>query len=226
MPEEWGTMMEQKNTENMRALVTIASPVLVDVVKIICAGAGVEIRYEVDGAGTASQEWMDLLGLQSAEKKILISILPKEKADDMVQKLGASLPLKKPGTGIVFTLEAVKMMSYAQCMQKGILEGEAKCWLVSVVTRSGCSGMVMDAARTLGATGGTVIRGSQIRNQAIARAWGLHHPGEKEIVLILSEPSRALELMGAIEAQCGEEAEAKTFAQPADLAEGLEYYLH
>ncbi len=212
--------------QNMRALVTIAAPALVQIVKIICQEAGVEIRYEVDGEGTASQEWMDVLGLGSAEKKILISILTKEDADKMAEKLGKSLPLKKAGTGIVFTLPAERMLDFVQCQQENF--DRAECWLVSVVSKKGRNEEVMDAARTVGASGGTVVHGTQIRHRAVARAWGLHHPEETEIVLILCESKKVLRLMSAVEEQCGAGTEtgARTFAQPVDKVEGLHYYLH
>ena len=211
--------------ENMRALVTIAAPALVQIVKIICQEAGVEVRYEVSAEGTASQEWMNVLGLGSAEKKIVISFLKKEEADAMAEKLGRSLPLKKAGTGIVFTLPAERMLDFVQCQQEDFMRAES--WLVSVVAKKGHSEAVMDAARTVGASGGTVVHGSLIRHRAIARAWGLHHPEEKEIVLILSEAKKVLGLMRAVEEQCGGDSEtgAKTFAQPVDKVEGLHYYL-
>ena len=210
----------------MRALITIATPALVEIVKIICQEAGAEIRYEVSGEGTASQEWMDLLGLGSAEKKIVISFMTKDKADMMAEKLGKSLPLKKAGTGIVFTLPTEKMLSFAQCQQEDF--DRAESWLVSIVAKKGHNDAVMDAARTVGASGGTVVHGSRIRHHAIARAWGLHHPEETEIVLILCESSRVLQLMTAVEEQCGVDSEtgARAFAQPVDRVEGLHYYLH
>ncbi len=214
-----------ENRKEMRALITIATPALVEIVKIICQEAGVEVRYEVRGEGTASQEWMNVLGLGSAEKKIVISFLEKEKADAMAEKLGRSLPLKKAGTGIVFTLPAEKMLDFVQCQQEDFSSAES--WLVSVVAKKGHYEAVMDAARTVGATGGTVVHGSLIRHLAIARAWGLHHPEETEIVLILCESKKVQGLMRAVEEQCGGDSEtgAKTFAQPVDRVEGLHYYL-
>ena len=51
---------------DMRALVVIVTPVLAEVTRQIFKEAGAEVRYEIDGEGTASREWMDVLGLGSA----------------------------------------------------------------------------------------------------------------------------------------------------------------
>ena len=226
--------MEGKgNRKNMRGLVVILTPILVPVARQIFQESGVEIRYEVDGEGTASREWMDILGLNSAEKQILISVLTKEDADRMAEKLERSLPLKKAGNGLLFTLPAEKMHDFVQCQQDGIeLETdfgeEHSCYLVSVIANKGCSEPVMDAARTVGASGGTVIHGEKIRHHALVRAWNLRHSETKEIILILSEASRTMGLMKAVMEQCGEDpkVQARVYASPVDTACGLHYYLH
>ena len=226
-------MESNGNRKNMRGLVVILTPVLVQVARHIFQEAGVEIRYEVDGEGTASREWMDVLGLGSAEKRILISILTKEEADSMVEKLERSLPLKKAGNGIVFTLPAEKMHDFVQCQQDEIdleqdLKEEHECYLVSVIANKGCSQPVMDAARTVGASGGTVIHGDKVRHHALVRAWNLRHSETKEIILILSEASKTMGLMKAVMEHCGDDpkVQARAYASPVDTAYGLHYYLH
>jgi hypothetical protein len=218
---------------DMCGVVTIVTPVLAEVAKQIFKEAGAEVRYEVDGEGTASREWMDMLGLANADKKILVSILPNEEAHTMAEKLGRSLPLKKAGNGIVFTLPAEKMRSFKQYQQyeeeteQHILD-EAPGYLVSIIANKGCSEPVMEAARTVGATGGTVVHGEKVRHHALVRAWSLRHSETKEIILILSEASKTLGLMRAVTEQCGNDPQiqARAYASPVDLAFGLHYYLH
>lgn len=225
-------MENKRDSTDMRALVVILTPVLAVVAKQIFQEAGIEARYEVNGEGTASREWMDVLGLGSAEKKILVSVLPREDADAMADKLGRSLPLKKAGNGIVFTLPASKMNDYAQCVQAEKDLGKSLkdirgCYMITVIANKGCSEPVMDAARTVGATGGTVIHGEKVRHHALARAWNLHHPENKEIVMILSESAKTMDVMKAVEDYCGQDpqVQAKTFASPVEKVFGLNYYL-
>ena len=217
---------------NMRALVAIVTPVLAEVTRHIFKEANAEVRYEIDGEGTASREWMDILGLGSAAKKLLIGILPGAEADALAEKLSRSLPLKKAGNGIVFTVPAEKMKDFAQCQQKEEALGHAiaeerACYLVSIIANKGCSEQVMDAARTVGASGGTVIHGGDVRHHALVRAWGLRHSETKEIILILSESSKVMGLMRAVTEQCGsdEKVQAKAYASHVDRVYGLNYYL-
>ena len=217
---------------DMRALVVIVTPVLAEVTRQIFKDANAEVRYEIDGEGTASREWMDVLGLGSAAKKLLVGILPGAEADALAEKLNKSLPLRKAGNGIVFTVPAEKMKDFAQLQQKeGALENsiseEKVCYLVSIIANKGCSEDVMDAARTVGASGGTVIHGEDVRHHALVRAWGLRHSETKEIILILSEASKVMGLMKAVTEQCGEneKVQAKAFASQVDRVYGLNYYL-
>jgi len=217
---------------DMRALVVIVTPILAEVTRQIFKDANAEVRYEIDGEGTASREWMDVLGLGSAAKKLLVGILPGAEADALAEKLNRSLPLRKAGNGIVFTVPAEKMKDFAQLQQKeaaleNSISEEKICYLVSIIANKGCSEDVMDAARTVGASGGTVIHGEDVRHHALVRAWGLRHSETKEIILILSEASKVMGLMKAVTEQCGEneKVQAKAFASQVDRVYGLNYYL-
>lgn len=217
---------------DMRALVVIVTPVLAEVTRQIFKEANAEVRYEIDGEGTASREWMDVLGLGSAAKKLLVGILPDAEADALAEKLNKSLPLRKAGNGIVFTVPAEKMKDFAHLQQKetaleGSISEEKICYLVSIIANKGRSEDVMDAARTVGASGGTIIHGEDVRHHALVRAWGLRHSETKEIILILSEASKVMSLMKAVTEQCGgdEKVQAKAYASLVDRVYGLNYYL-
>ena len=211
---------------DLRSVVAIVTPVLAEIVKQIFKDNGTEVRYEIDGEGTASREWMDVLGLANAEKKILVGMMPKAEADAMSEKLGRSLPLKKAGNGIVFTLPAEKMKTSVGKLP-GVETGEVDFCLVVIIANKGTSEKVMDAARTVGASGGTVVHGEEVRKHALIKAWGLRHAETREIILILSQPDKAKVLMSAVMEQCGSDpqVQARTFVNKVEQAEGLHYYL-
>ena len=56
------------------------------------------------GRGTASSYWMDLLGLDSPEKDIVISFVPVEHAHGALANLVEKMDLHARGKGIVFTI--------------------------------------------------------------------------------------------------------------------------
>lgn len=213
----------------LRVLVSILTPVIAAVAENVFTESGEDILYNIEGEGTASKEWMQLLRLNSSEKKILISVLPKERASEMAQKLGRCLPLKKAGTGIVFTMPLDGMHDYSQTQQDDAVHQPEKMEfsMVAAIADRGHSEEIMDAARTVGASGGTIVRASKITSGKLLSLWGLTEDGEKEIILILSEAVKKAGLMEAIESQCGNtDAQAKTFACPVDRVEGLDYYLN
>ena len=215
--------------KDLRVMVTIVTPVIAAVAAHVFAECEVPILYDIEGEGTASKEWMQLLRLGSSEKKILISVLPKEQAYEMSEKLGRCLPLKKAGTGIVFTMPLDGMHDYSQTQKDdaGHQPEKMEYSMVAAIAKKGSSEEVMDAARTVGASGGTVVHASKITSEKILNLWGLSEEGDREIILILSTAEKKSGLMAAIEARCWKtEAQARTFASPVDRVEGLDYYLN
>ena len=100
---------------------------------------------------------------------------------------------------------------------------DTKYALIVATVNIGYSGDVMDAAREAGASGGTVIHSRWIGNQEAAVSWGLSMQEEKEIVLILSDTDKKVEIMSAISEKCGMRSEAKgiVLSLPIDAVMGL-----
>ena len=86
---------------------------------------------------------------------------------------------------------------------------EAKHSLIAAVVRRGFSGDVMDAARSAGARGGTVIHSRGVGNDEIAGLWGMNAQDETEIVLIIADAEDKVNLMRAVSEKCGVNSDAK-----------------
>ena len=85
-----------------RMLLLIATPKLVDKAAGMFKEGNVPTEYIFHGQGTATSEIMDMLGLDGVDKNILMGMLPKPFADEMLKKLRKSLHLGMPNTGIAF----------------------------------------------------------------------------------------------------------------------------
>ena len=81
----------------------------------------------------------------------------------------------------------------------------------------------MEAAREAGAGGGTVLHSRHIGNEAINEFWGFSVQEEKEIVLILSDVDKKVEIMKKISESCGMNSEAQgiVMSLPIDSVIGV-----
>ena len=75
--------------------------------------------------------------------------------------------------------------------------------LIVAIVNAGFSQAVMDAARKVGATGGTVLRGHGTANPEAESFFGIHIEPEKEIVLIVSKSATKDLILRGIYQECG-----------------------
>ena len=95
--------------------------------------------------------------------------------------------------------------------------------LIVAITAKGNTDTVMDAARSAGARGGTVINARGTAPGAKAKFFGLSISNEKEIVYILTLKSDKDKIMHAIMEKAGMHTDAQTvlFSLPVDSMVGL-----
>lgn len=99
---------------------------------------------------------------------------------------------------------------------------EVKHTVVVAVVNRGFSEDVMNAARTAGAHGGTVLHSRSIGSEE-AGAWGLSVQEEKDIVLILAKAEAKVEIMRNITETCGVNSKAQgvVVSLPVDSVMGI-----
>ena len=179
---------------------------------------------------------MDMLGLGSTDKCILVSVMLKPFADSILRKLHDELHLSTANSGIAFTVSLtgansllLKMIKQTQDpivnnLRKEIsYMSESRHSLIAAVVKRGFSVDVMDAARSAGARGGTVIHSRGVGNDEIAGLWGINTQDETDIVLIIANADDKVSLMCAISEKCGVNSEAKglIMSLPLDSVTGF-----
>jgi len=138
----------------------------------------------------------------------LLSIISKE------------MQLKNPGKGIAFTMpisgisssisqlltqeERVKMESEVRKM-----ENHAKYALVLAIINRGYTDLVMAAAKSAGATGGTMIDARGLGYEEAEKFLGVSIQSEKSIVAILCDSEEKHNIMQAINQSAGLRTEAR-----------------
>lgn len=196
------------------------------------AQRGIGYQLRCTGQGTASSEMMDILGLGTTEKDIVVSMGVADAIEDVVRDLSDNLSSSRfKGIMMLFSPEAVsRLLAVLLTMQKPEItdrkdsvpmKNEHQHSLILIAVNQGYTDQVMQTARRAGATGGTVIRarlagGADSENQF----HGITLQEEKEIVAILAADSIRDQLMNDVNTACGirTEAQGTICAIPVDKA--------
>lgn len=220
-----------------RMLFLIAVPKLANKAVDLYKKRKIPVQYIFHAQGTASSEIMNTLGLSGEDKNILFCTLPKPFADHMLIQLQKKLHLGIPNSGIAFTVPILgcsgrmfQLMEHLPTEEKQTVLGryesemiENEYAMIMAIVNQGFSEEVMDAARPMGASGGTVFHSRRIGNEEAMKFWGIRIQEEREIILILAQKQNKLPIMQAICQQCGMQSEAHgiVFSLPVDGIIGL-----
>lgn len=191
------------------------------------------VMYLTLGAGTASNEVLDYLGLDSAEKAVSFSVLEENSWINIKKQLEKKLKIDAPGGGIAFTIplssvgvkKTLQFLLESQDYQK---EEESALKnttheLIIVIAEQGYTNMIMDAARAAGAYGGTVIHAKGTGMEAAEKFMGVSLAAEKEMVFIVTKTEQKNAIMQAIMKNAGLDSKAKSivFSLPVTDTAGL-----
>lgn len=185
------------------------------------------------GFGTAANEIMDYLGLESNEKAVAFSVLEDGTWNKIKRQLEKKLKIDAPGGGIAFTIplssvggkKALQFLLESHDYKK---EEESTMKntiheLIVVIAEQGYTEMIMDAARGAGAYGGTVIHAKGTGMQAADKFMGVSLAAEKEIIYIVTKTEQKNSIMQAIMEKAGLDSKAKAivFSLPVTDTAGL-----
>jgi hypothetical protein len=218
-------------------LLLIATPKLVGKALGMFKEENIPIQYVFHAQGTATSEVMDMLGLDGVDKNVLMSMMSKEWADEMRKKLRKKLHLGMPNTGIAFTLVMSGGSGHIVQIMEGMEPEERKSAernetdmteneysMIMAIVNQGFSEEVMNAARPMGASGGTVFHSRRVGTKEAMKFWKISVQEEREVVLILAQKEDKLEIMQEIGRQCGMNSKAQgiVMSLPVDGIEGLD----
>lgn len=173
------------------------------------------------GAGTASSEMMDILGLGSNDKDIVISYAPRKNieilATDLANDLGTGMGFG--GLLMILSTSAMSRLTAEVILQrtgKTDLKGDSSAMnseyqhsLIFINVNPGYTDKVMHTAKKAGATGGTVIRARMASANQTSDMANLHIQDEKEIIAILAPDTIRNQIMEEVNNEFGLRSEAK-----------------
>lgn len=194
---------------------------------------GVETVFTILCSGTASKSMLDYLGIEKNEKLMILCVVAAENVPKLSSSMVARLGLDMPGGGIMVSIPVGSIggtsgFKYLTEGQESIIGevkemGENEYTLITVICHSGFNETVMEAARSEGARGGTVVHAKGTGNEFTAKFFGVSITDEKEIVFIVAKKTEKDRIMRAImnHAGIGTKAGSVVFSLPVDSAAGL-----
>ncbi len=187
-------------------------------------------------SGTASIKLLSQLGLENTEKTLIFCTVPHERRKRLLSRCVMDMGINLPGKGIALLvpyesvggLTSLNILLGSQKFDPNeVMEMENTNFpyaLVIAVAESGFSDEVMDAARSAGAGGGTVIHAKGTAGDQERRKFlGVNLATEKDMVLIVVNQKNRKEVMQAIMDKAGIKSPAHTilFSLPVEDVAGL-----
>ncbi len=185
------------------------------------------------GFGTANNDVLDYLGLESTEKAVALSVIEEHTWLTVKKQLEKKLHIDAPGGGIAFTTplssvggkKALQFLIENENYQKAeeTTLKDTSHELIIVIAEQGYTNLIMDAARDAGAYGGTVIHAKGTGKEAAEKFMGVSLALEKEIIYIVTKTEQKNAIMSAIMKEAGLDSKAKaiTFSLPVTDTAGL-----
>lgn len=188
---------------------------------------GAEMLLESSALGTATGDMLRLLGLSRTDK-------------DMVFALCAAHQVQSAMTAVVGATRALTFSTALSSISVPLFRGEkgegvekregvspvnesTKFELVVVMANRGCIDLVMNAARSAGATGGTVIHARGNGSHGAEQFFGVTLADERDIFFIVTPADERLVIMQAIMREAGllSPAKATVFSVPVQHLAGF-----
>ena len=194
---------------------------------------GIEVTLSTVASGTAASEMLNYFGLEESEKVVIFAFVTRELWRTVKEGLQKQLRIDVPGTGIAFIIplssiggkKQLQFLTEYQNFTKGEESTllDTKYELLVAIANQGYTDLIMDAAREVGAAGGTVIHAKGTGMEGAERFLGVSLGSEKEMVFIVAKREHKNTIMRAIMKKAGMESKAKSivFSLPVTSTAGM-----
>ena len=185
------------------------------------------------GEGTATRKMLDLFGIENVKKVLFQIVLNEEEVKPLFNSLVNELRFGDSGNGIGFTvpIESIGGMSSLKYLigdkpyvkkENGMENNNFKHSLIMTIVNTGYVDTVMNAAREVGAKGGTVLKARGTEND-FSKFFGISISEEKQLVYIVCNTEDTKTLMQSIMDKAGPNSEARgfVFSVPVENVFGL-----
>lgn len=174
----------------------------------------IRMNFQCVGFGTAPTEMMDIFGLGSNDKDIVISLASETTVKDMMADFGTSFESHTRFGGLMIILKTsaasrvlTELLTHTESniYERGneIVKNEHHNNLILISVNEGYSDDVMQVARKAGATGGTVIKGRLADIELVSELESITIDEEREILVILAPLKTSKQIMEDVNREFG-----------------------
>jgi len=216
---------------NIKLLVAILNDDKDKKMKLILNKNNISVQCVTHGVGTASPSLLDYFGLTETRKSVYFGIIPDYLSTQILNHISKEFKIESPRTGIVFTVPISSSNKYLSTIfdkdkkieEKDVMDNKDKYHLIVTIVLEGHLEQVMNAAKRVGATGGTVIRGRGLGNKEAIKFLGLELEPERDVVLNIVEEKIKKDVMEEITKAVGIKTKGKgvCISLPIDSAIGI-----
>lgn len=215
----------------MNYIVSVFNPEAEEIFEQICKEISLPHNVMLHGHGTAVKSMLDLLGIESGEKRIALTIANAEKTKQLISAQKSRMYLGVPGHGMtvavpIKSIGGGKTLAYLNDEQTGAKYTPTINYdyeLIIAIANEGTTDLVMNAARAAGARGGTVLHGKGTGSEQTQKFYNVSIAKEKEVILIVASKDSKSDIMRAILQKAGPDSEAGTivFSLPTSEVAGF-----
>ncbi len=174
----------------------------------------IRMNFQCVGFGTAPTEMMDIFGLGSNDKDIIISLAAQNTVEDMMSNFGTSFASHTKFGGLMIILNtsaAGRVLSELlthntnNALEKGngAMKNEHHNNLIIISVNEGYADNAMQVARKAGATGGTIIKGRLADADLVAELKDTEIDEERELLVILAPLKTSKQIMEDVNCEFG-----------------------
>lgn len=214
----------------MNYIISIINPESAEALLKLCEKLQMTSAMVLYGRGTATKSTLDLLGIESRERRVIFSAADNATTAGFIKEMRRKLYIDTPGRGIVVSVP-IKSVGGGKAMEylngskeaRGLPSINYDYELILAIANEGHSDEVMDAARSAGAAGGTIIHGKGTGSKHAEKFYKISIVDEKEVLIIVSKAGEKAGIMSAIvkAAGPGTPAGAVVFSLPVSEIAGL-----
>lgn len=215
----------------MNFVISIINPDEIKTLGEICRNLDIPLAVDFIGKGTAVRSMLELLGIDSSDKRIVAAVATQEKTKQLIREEKKNLYIGVPGHGIIVAVpvksvgggKIMALLNDGQQPDGGQPDINYAYELIVSICNSGRTDTVMNAAREAGAAGGTVIHGKGTGSVGAEKFYRVSIAQEKEVILIVSKAEQKADIMKAILKKAGPntEAAAIVFSLPVTEVAGF-----